>query len=76
MCLSLWGKTAGGDKVTWVGFELFHSTYLGISERRAARFIKWAEVASSDTVNTANFEEGLSRLMHVCSFSRTTPEEL
>ena len=34
--------------------------------RRAARFIKWAEeVASSDTVNTANFEEGLSRLVYV-----------
>ena len=46
------GKTAGGDKVTWVKFELFHSTYhLGISERRAAWFIKWTEeVARSHTV--------------------------
>ena len=62
-----WGKTAGGDKVTWVGFELLHATYhLGISERRAAWFIRWAEeVASSHTVNTASFEEGLGRLMYV-----------
>ena len=62
-----WGKTAGGDKVTWVGFELLHHTYhLGISERRAAWFVKWAEeVASSDSINTASFEEGLGRLMYV-----------
>ena len=52
-----WEKTAGGDKVTSVGFELLHDTYhLGISERRAAWFIKWAEeVASSHTINTASF---------------------
>ena len=64
---SLLGKTAGGDKVTWVGFELLHHTYhLGISERRAAWFVKWAEeVASSDSINTASFEEGLGRLMYV-----------
>ena len=62
-----WEKTAGGDKVTWVGFELLPSTYrLGISERRAAWFTKWAEeVASSHTTNTASFEEGLGRLMYV-----------
>ena len=62
-----WSKTAGGDKVMWVGFELLHSTYhLGISERRAAWFTKWAEeVASSHTINTASFEEGLGRLMYV-----------
>ena len=62
-----WEKTAGGDKVTWVGFELLHDTYhLGISERRAAWFTKWAEeVASSHTINTASFEEGLGRLMYV-----------
>ena len=62
-----WGKTAGGDKVTWVGFELLHHTYhLEISERRAAWFVKWAEeVASSDSINTASFEQGLGRLMYV-----------
>ena len=32
-----WEKTAGGDAVTWVGFELLHRTYhLGISERQIA----------------------------------------
>ena len=62
-----WRKTAGGDRVTWVGFELLHSTYhLGISERRAAWFIKWAkEVTSSDTVNMTNFEDGLGRMLYV-----------
>ena len=67
-----WEKTAGGDKVTWVGFELLHDTYhLGISERRAAWFIKWAEeVASSQIVNTASFE-GLGRLMCVAGATRT-----
>ena len=62
-----WERTAGADKVTWVGFELLHGTYhLGISERRAAWFTKWAEeVASSHTINTASFEEGLGLLMYV-----------
>ena len=62
-----WEKTAGGDKVTWVGFELLHDTYhLGMSERRAAWFTKWAEeVASSHTISTASFEEGLGLLMYV-----------
>ena len=62
-----WEKTAGGDKVTWVGFELLHISYhLAISEQRAAWFTKWAEeVASSHPINTASFEEGLGRLMCV-----------
>ena len=62
-----WGKTAGGDTVTWVGFELLHSTYhLGISARRASWFIKWTEeVVRASTINTASFEQGLGRLMYV-----------
>ena len=32
-----WSKTAGGDVVSWVGFELLHRSHqLGISEKRAA----------------------------------------
>ena len=46
-------------------FELLHSTHhLGISQRRAAWFTKWArEVA--DQVHMARFEEGLGRTMFV-----------
>ena len=34
-----WNKTAGGETVIWVGFELLHSTHhLGISQRRAEWF--------------------------------------
>ena len=37
-----WNKTAGGDTVVWVGFELLHRSYqLRISQRRAGCFIKW-----------------------------------
>ena len=36
-----WNKTAGGETVIWVGFELLHSTHhLGISQRRAEWFTK------------------------------------
>ena len=36
-----WSTTAGGDVVSWVGFELLHKSHqLGISEKRAAWFVK------------------------------------
>ena len=56
----------GSDTVTWVGFELLHSTYhLGISARRAAWFIRWTEeVVRASTINTASSEEGLGRVMY------------
>ena len=60
-----WPKTAGGDVVSWVGFELLHSSYqLGISERRAAWFVKWTRTtAEQETVHMGKFEEGLGRVM-------------
>ena len=62
-----WGKTAGGDVLMWVGFELHHHTHqLGTSEQRAAWFTKGTrQVASSQTLNIASFEEGLERVIHV-----------
>ena len=44
-----------------------HSSYqLGISQRRAARFIKWTRTtAEQETVHMAKFEEGLGRVMYV-----------
>ena len=37
-----WRKTAGGDTVSWVGFELLHRSYkIGLTERRAQWFQKW-----------------------------------
>ena len=62
-----WPKTAGGDVVSWVGFELLHSSYLlGISERRAAWFVKWTRTtAEQEAVHMAKFEEGLGRVMFV-----------
>ena len=61
-----WHKTAGGDEVTWVGFELLHRSHsLGISQRRAQWFTRWCrEVAASDHVLN-NFEEGLGCIMCV-----------
>ena len=36
-----WGKTAGGDSLVWVGFEILLRSYsLGLSQRRAERFAK------------------------------------
>ena len=62
-----WLKTAGSDVVTWVGFELLYSSnQLGISQRRAAWFIKWTRTtAEQETVHVAKFEEGLGRVMYV-----------
>ena len=59
-----WAKTAGGDTVSWVGFELLHqSRHLGISQRRAEWFVKWArEIGAAETVHMARFEEGLGAL--------------
>ena len=60
-------KTAGGDTLIWVGFELLlRSPSIGISERRAEWFARWTEkIASSATVHMASFEEGLGRIMFV-----------
>ena len=62
-----WPKTAGGDTISWVGFEILNRTYkLGISERRCQWFVRWTrEVAESDHVQMTNFEEGLGRVMYV-----------
>ena len=62
-----WHKTSGGDTVVWVGFELLHRTrQLGISQRRAEWFVRWArETAASEFVHMARFEEGLGRIMFV-----------
>ena len=62
-----WNKTAGGDLVTWVGFELLHRTYqLGISARRAEWFVRWSrEKASKRVVHMHSFEDGLGRITHV-----------
>ena len=48
-----WHKTAGGDAVSWIGFEILHQSYnLGTSERRAYWFIKWTrEIADSSHVH-------------------------
>ena len=38
-----WHKTAVGDTVVWVGFEILHRTrHLGISQRRAEWFVRCA----------------------------------
>ena len=62
-----WPKTAGGDLVTWVGFELLHNSYqLWISQRRADWFVKWTRSAAEQkTVHMASFEEGLGRVMYL-----------
>ena len=62
-----WNKTAGGDFVSWVGFELLHRCHkIGLTERRAAWFVRWTrEVAGQKTVNMTQFEEGLGRVMYV-----------
>ena len=66
LCASLgvplaWHKTAGGNTLIWVGFELLlRSRSIGISERRAEWFARWTDkIASSATVHMASFEEGL-----------------
>ena len=53
--------------VSWVGFELLHSSYqLGMSERRAAWFVKWTRTtAEQETVHMAKFEDCLGRVTHV-----------
>ena len=62
-----WSKTAGGDPVAWVGFEILHRrNSLGISARRAEWFVIWTrDMASRPVVNMDNFEEGLGRIMYV-----------
>ena len=63
--LSWHKKTGGGDTVVWVGFELLHRTrQLGISQRRAEWFTRWArETADAENIRLARFEEGLGRIM-------------
>ena len=64
-----WRKTAGGDTVSWVGFELLHRSYkIGLSERRAQWFHRWTrETAESGCVHMSAFEEGLGRVMYVAA---------
>ena len=54
--------------MVWVGFELLHRTrHLGISQRRAEWFVRWArETANADYIHLMKrFEEGLGRIMFV-----------
>ena len=45
---------------------IHQSRHLGISQRRAEWFVKWArEIAATETVHMARFEEGLGRIMCV-----------
>ena len=61
-----WVKTEGEDVVTWVGFEHLHRMHqLGISQRRAAWFIKWTRQMRSQTVNSISLEDELGRVMFV-----------
>ena len=62
-----WSKTAGGDTVIWVGFEILHRSFsLGVSERRAEWFVKWSEtIASAAYVNMDSFKEGLGKIAYV-----------
>ena len=55
-----WPKTAGGDAVIWVGFEMIHSARKQeISQRRADWFTKrTSEIGSSRTVHMRTFEGG------------------
>ena len=62
-----WSKTAGGDSLVLVGFEILLRSYsLGLSQRRAEWFVKWTtHVATARTIHMAAFEEGLGRIMFV-----------
>ena len=66
-----WSRTAGGDTIVWVGFELLHRSHqLGLPQRRTEWFISWtAELASSRIVHMASFKEGLGRI--TCTGVRT-----
>ena len=58
-----WKKTAGGETMSWVGFELLHRIYKnGLPERRA----RWTrEAANAGYVHMSAFEGGLGRVMYV-----------
>ena len=45
-----WNKTAGGDTIVWMGFELLlRASKVRISQRRADWFVRWStEVAEKD----------------------------
>ena len=62
-----WGKTAGGDSLVCVAFEILLRSYsLGLSQRRAEWFVKWTtQVATASTIHMAAFEEGLGSIMFV-----------
>ena len=62
-----WSKTAGGDTVAGVGFEILHRSFcLGVSERRAEWFVKWSEtVAAPGYIIMDSFEEDLGRIASV-----------
>ena len=62
-----WSKTAGGDSLVSVGFEILLRSYsLGLSHWRAEWFVKWTtKVAIARTIHMAAFEEGLGRIMFV-----------
>ena len=58
-------KTLGGNALVWVGFELLlESDKVGISQRRAEWFVRWAtEMVAALIVHMKTFEEGLGRIM-------------
>ena len=57
-------KTAGGDTVSWVGFELLHRSYkIGLSPQWFQRWTR--ETADAGYVHMSAFEEDLGRVMYV-----------
>ena len=66
-CLSRGKKTAGGETVTRVGFELLHRTrQLGISSRRTEWIVRWtAEVAATSKVHLRSLEKWLGQVMYL-----------
>ena len=68
-CPLSWNKTNGGTVTNWVGFELLLSEHaLGLTERRAARVVKWAgETTAAKVVHVHAFEEALGRTVFATS---------
>ena len=59
-------KTAGGNTITWVSFELLHRNFsLGISQRRAEWFIRWCREVSAAGPHTHSCIRGRIGQDHV-----------
>ena len=63
-------KTAGGVIMKWVGFELLHRTFqLGISERRAAWYIRWTRQVAECSIDQHDLLQRVSWQGHACGRS-------